>query len=46
MVALVVLIKNTDQDTLVQYSNEVTIRNNFRTVHRAPEKTIKGALTK
>ena len=38
-------LKNHDQDSLVQYSNEVTIRNNFRTVHRAPEKTLKGALT-
>ena len=41
-----VQFKNPDQDILVQYSNEVTIRNNFRTVHRAPEKTLKGALTK
>ena len=36
--------KNRDQDSFVQYSNdnEVTIRNNFRTVHRAPEKILKG----
>ena len=27
---------------LVQYSNEVTIRNNFRTVQRAPEKSLLG----